>query len=192
MQAHHIAFSEQFIQFASLVDDYKGENNTKAGVAEDWSYGMDAARTQFQVVVWNNDEVPLELAPPDVPVSPPPPFDPFSLVIHVDCITAYSGPSHTSANADALRLGTFSVEDLFNVGGPDVEDFLEEPVGDELGPGWLRFDRLQTFALEDEEADNLNTYVVIGQSVVRFEGFGLSWWLPVAAFDPSVPGSPGS
>ncbi len=37
--------SEQYIQFASLVDDYAGENNTKAGVAEDWSYGMDAART---------------------------------------------------------------------------------------------------------------------------------------------------
>ena len=178
--------SEQFVQFASLVDDYDGENNTKAGVAEDWSYGMDAARTQFQVVVWNNDEVFLELAPPDVPVSPPPPFDPFSLVIHVDCITAYSGSTHTSSNADALRLGTFSVQDLFDVGGPDVEDFLEEPVGDELGPGWIRFDRLQTFALEDEVANNLNTYVVIGQSVVRFEGFGISSWLPVSAFDPTV------
>jgi hypothetical protein len=178
--------SEQYIQFASLVDDYDGTNNTKAGVAEDWSYGMDAARTQFQVVVFNNDEVFLELAPPDVPVSPPPPFDPFSLVIHVDCITAYSGSTHTSSNADALRLGTFSVQDLFDVGGPDVENFLEEPVGDELGPGWLRFDRLQTFALEDEVADNLNTYTVIGQSVVRFEGFGVSWWLPVSAFDPTV------
>jgi len=183
--------SEQFVYFASLVDDYDGSNNTKAGVAEDWSYGMDPARTQFQVVVWNNDEVFLELAPPDVPVSPPPPFDPFSLVIHVDCITAYSGSSHTPSGADAARLNTFSVQDLFDVGGPDVEDFLAEPVGDELGPGWLRLDRLTTVNLQeptDPERVPLEAYsfFVAGQSIVRFEGFGVSWWLPTVATDPSV------
>jgi hypothetical protein len=177
--------SQQFVHFASLVDDYDGSNNIHTNVvAEDWSYGMDPARTQFQVVVWNNDEEALTLQPPEVPVSPPPDFDPFSLVIRVDCITAYS-------DAGTL-LGTFSVQDLFNVGGPEVEAFLAEPVGapNEKGPGWLRFDRLNTIPLQTETASGFNSYLVVGQSVVRFEGFGVSWWLPAVATDPSVPDVP--
>jgi len=172
--------SEQFVTFASLIDDYDGSNNIKTLFAPDNSYGMDPATTEFQVLVYNNEEELLELPPPDVPVSPPPPFEPLSLVINVECISTYSLFENQSGST---KFGNFSVADLFSLGGSTVQDFLAAPVvgSDELGPGWVRFDRIETRADQTETADGQNSYFVGGQSIVRFEGFGVSWWLPVSA-----------
>jgi hypothetical protein len=172
--------SQQFVNFASLIDDYDGSNNIKTLFAPDNSYGMDPATTEFQVLVFNNEEELAELPPPDVPVSPPPPFEPLSLVINVECISAYSLFEDQSGS---IKFGDFSVEDLYDLGGSTIQDFLAEPVGDELGPGWVRFDRIDTRPDQTETSDEYNSFFVGGQSVVRFQGFGISWWLPVSAND---------
>jgi hypothetical protein len=171
--------SEQFLYLASLVDDYNGSNNIKRSSTvpfNDNSYGMDAADSLYDVLVFNNDEELLELPLPDVPVSPPPPFTPISLVINVRCIDTWDGTLTSN-------FGTFSIADLFTLGGgSDVADFLATPVdvNDELGPGWLRLDRVRTDLVENYDGVD-PTYFTAGQSVVRFEGFAISWWLPASA-----------
>jgi hypothetical protein len=171
--------SEQFLYLVSLVDDYNGSNNIKKSATvpfNDNSYGMDSADSLFDVLVFNNDEELLELPLPDVPVSPPPPFTPISLVINVRCIDTWDATLSTN-------FGTFSVADLFTLGGgSDVADFLASPVdtNDELGPGWLRLDRVRTDLVESYDGVD-PTYFTAGQSVVRFEGFAISWWLPASA-----------
>ncbi len=85
------------------------------------------------------------------------------------------------------NLGSFSVEDLLALGGAELEAFLDEPVvvgGPELGPGRVRLNRRVTILTEPAAYDGSRpTFITLGQNITRFEGFGMSIWLPVSATD---------
>lgn len=190
--------SEQFINFVSIIDDYDGSGNPGGGFT-DRSYGLDAADTFYRLTVFNNDEEAL--TPEEVIISPPPPGQ--VLEILVRCINAFTFTGdplgfnglnpvlQQGAYAAVSNLGDFSVEDLFDVGGDPVANFLAEPVDvdSELGPGWVRFDRTITGPTEGA-TPNGGTYngetpsfATFGQNVVRFEGFGISYFLSTSATD---------
>lgn len=197
--------SEQFINFVSIVDDYDGSGNPAGGFA-DRSYGLDSADTFYRLTVFNNDEEALTAD--ELIISPPPPGQ--VLEILVRCINAFTftgdplgfTPGNVpilqqGAYAAVANLGNFSVEDLFDVGGDPAANFLAEPVDvdSELGPGWVRFDRTITGPTEgaeawDDQDGNGGTYnglkpsfATFGQNVIRFEGFGLSYFLSTSATD---------
>lgn len=170
--------SDQFIYFVSMVDDYNGSSNAKKpAVAEnDNSYGIDGALTLYELLVYNNDEEPFLPPPPDIQISPPPTFEPVSFIINTYCIDALNG-SLTE------EFGVFTIEDLHGIGGSDLVDYLAQPVGSELGPGWIRIIRNQTTVPDDPEYDGTKaTFFTVGQQITRFEGFGVAWWLPTSAY----------
>lgn len=185
--------SEQFINFVSIVDDYNGSGNPGGGFA-DRSYGLDSADTFYRLTVFNNDEEALTAE--EVIISPPPPGQ--VLEILVRCINAFTFTGNplrfedgvpvlrTGNYAAVANLGDFSVADLFDVGGDPVANFLAEPVDvdSELGPGWVRFDRTITGPQEGGVYDGEQpSFATFGQNVVRFEGFGLSYFLSTSATD---------
>lgn len=183
--------TQQFVDFLSLLDDYNGRGNP-AGV--DRSFREDHSVTLYDIVVYNNDEIPAQ--PPVVgipPISPlPPDTTPFTIGVWVHCLNAYKQTASTNVLGD--NLGDFSVQDLFNIGGPAVQNHLAAPVAvnDEIGPGWVKFIRRQSILtnVKDQFGNDLSVanvdgtshgWVNIGLSVLRFEGFGIARWLPTAA-----------
>lgn len=200
--------SEQLVNFVSIIDDYNGSGNP-SGAFADRSYGLDSADTIYKLTVFNNNEKPLTV-PPDI-ISPPPPGKPLEVLIR--CINAwtFTGSALTfdagnvpiydrpasGGYAAVTKLGDFSVADLFTLGGTEVQNFLAAPVAvspAELGPGWVRFDRVVTGPLFGVAAggsawdgDYRPSYAVFGQSIVRFLGFGVSWFLPTSATNFQAP-----
>lgn len=185
--------SQQLLNMVSFADDYNGFNNASTAAFNDNSYGIDTAQTVYDLLIYNNDEVLLDVETPDVVISPPPDVAPISLVIFVRCLSVFNqDPDQVS---DAINFGDFSIEDLFSLNS-QVSSFLATPVAvnDERGPGWIRINRSQTTLVEpfapnvvnnvqvgDPNGGSTPSFVTIAQSVNRFEGFGASWWLPTAA-----------
>jgi hypothetical protein len=186
-----IAPEDQLVQLASLLDDYNGSNNIEGLAFQDYSYRMDPVTTIYNIIVYDNNEVAVDVPTPPVIISPPPEGEELKLVIAVQCLNAWTVGSECT-NEPSNNLGDFSIEDLFAIGGSRVIDHLLTPVdvNDELGPGWVKFNRAITttvteFVNEDDECEaeilsydgQLPTIVTAGQNVIRFEGFGASWWL---------------
>ncbi|HSR52680.1 MAG TPA: hypothetical protein VLV83_17805 [Acidobacteriota bacterium] len=206
---------DQFLYFASFKDDYNGSNNPNNGalqIRSDNSYRLDPAATYYQLVVFNNNEVPLEVVQELPPISPPPPFQPLNITLAVKCINAFRFEIAVIPAGDRVTGGsgtdfvfvenfqTFSVEDLYSLDGQGlIQDFLSAPVpvGDELGPGWVRFDRIVTRDFFYDAADpafatavsydgERGTYVTIAQSSLFVDAFGASWWVPQSATDAFI------
>ncbi|UCF39058.1 MAG: hypothetical protein JSU96_09565 [Acidobacteriota bacterium] len=171
----------QFLFFVSMLDDYNGSNNAKKSSSipeSDWSYGIDGAKTNYQVLVYNNDEELLQFDDPEIPVSPPPQFIQISINISVRCFDAFDANYNT-------EFDDFSIADLQSLGGQDLIDFLAVPVpvNDEKGPGWIKFVRNQSVEAEEHDG-SAGTFLTIAQQVYLFEGFGTSWWSPTVAYTP--------
>ncbi len=202
---------DQFVYPLSVKDDYNGSNNpNNAGIGNqisDNSYRMDTAATYYDLSVYNNDEDLLSVPRVTAPISPPPPFTPISVVMCVTCLNSHRWEFQTIKDSDQVSGGevtdfvavetlqTFSVDDLFSLDGQNaVLNHLAVPVSvnDELGPGWIRFDRIVTrdffydvdkagFTVAQPYDGARGTYVVIAKSIILFEGFGVSWYLPLSA-----------
>ena len=202
---------DQFLDMVSIKDDYNGSNNPNnsgLGIAQsDNSYRMDSAATYYDLVIFNNDEVPLQLEEDRPPVSPPPPFTQIVIRIAVKCIDAFEFELQGIAVNDRIRpadgsdfvfinkFGNFSIADLFSLDNTGaVQNFLAQPVpvNDELGPGWIRFDRIFTrdyfydvnkaaFGVCVNYDGERGTYVTIAKSILISDAFGVGWYLPLSA-----------
>lgn len=204
-----VAPADQFLYMVSVKDDYNGSNNTNnvdpdfPGALSDNAYRLDPAATYYELIVFNNDEDPLAIDRVVPIISPPPPFEQVEITLAVKCIDTFSfnaEPIPSNRRVDGgdptdfvldVDFGTFSVEDLFSLDSA-VETFLSNPipVGDELGPGWIRFDRQFTrdFWYTPGPIPNIvpydgerGTYVTIAKNVIFQSAFGVSWYLPLSA-----------
>lgn len=172
--------ANQSLFMVSMVHDYNGRNNAKKSVTipeSDWSYGIDGAITEYQVLVYNNDEKLLKFDDPEIPVSPPPDFTQISININVRCFDAFDV-------AWKKEYDDLSIEDLHELGGQPLIDFLATPVNvnDEKGPGWIKFIRSPESRSVQNYDGSRPSFLTIAQQVNLFEGFGASWWTPTSAW----------
>ncbi|HSR68947.1 MAG TPA: hypothetical protein VLU25_13500 [Acidobacteriota bacterium] len=209
--------ADQFLSFGSFKDDYNGSlnlNRSAFAVFSDNAYRMDAAATYYNLVIFNNSEDPLRIEEEIEQISPPPPIDPVVIRVAVKCLNAFRFDVFGIPGGELVPGGgspdfvftenfaTFSLDDLFTLDGRGLAaNFLADPVveNDELGPGWVRFDRILTrdfwydatggsiqgFAVNYD--GERGSYVTIAQSIVFLDSFGLSYWLPLSASGPLPP-----
>ncbi len=208
--------NDQFLFGASLKDDYNGSgnpNNLTLSLADDSAYRMDAAATYYELAIYNCDEDILDIPREIEDISPAPPFTPLVTRVALRCLNYYAfangsvgsvrvGPDSTDF-IFTRNFGTFSVADLFSLAPPLVENFLPDPPvcpNDELGPGWIRFNRIVTrdywydqtsgalIGFGEDYDGERGTYVTIAKHIIFQSAFGVSWYVPQAAteFDPGV------
>lgn len=194
----------QLVHLFSAVDDYNGSRH--AGDApvlgfRDRSYNLNGARTVYVLQIYDNNEVLFEPPPGEfVDISPPPPQpEPVTLKITVDCLRVWIAVVDTAsagaiAGAAAFSVDDLQVSDMFNL-APSVQTHLTKPLNplSDASQGWVRFVRDNTNSgtrahqlpvVQDNAV--FASYVTIGLTVLKFEGFGAAWWLAASAADPLV------
>ncbi|MEE8584594.1 MAG: hypothetical protein V3T83_07045, partial [Acidobacteriota bacterium] len=212
-----VAPNDQFLFGLSVKDDYNGSgnpNNFLLSLADDSAYRLDAAATYYELAIYNNDEDLLDIPQEIEDISPAPPFTPIITRVALRCINYFTfangsvssvqiGPDSTDFIFTS-NLGTFSVQDLFDLAPPLVAGHLTTPVAvnDELGPGLVRLNRIvtrdywydQTSGTLIGFAENYDgergTYVTIAKHIIFQSAFGVSWYLPQAATEFIPPVAP--
>lgn len=206
---------DQSLYLISVKDDYNGSNNpnnSALGLVSDNAYRLDPAATYYELAIFNNDEERLDIPRVIPPISPPPPFTPLVTRVAVKCISAFNFENQSIPSGDRVlggpgadfvftrKLHTFSVQDLYDLAPPLIQGHLEPPVdvNDELGPGWIRFDRILTRDYYYDASGGVFThpinydgergsYVTIAKNTIFQSAFGVAWYLPQSAtdFDPN-------
>ena len=204
-----IQTTDQFLFGASLKDDYNGSgnpNNFTLSLADDSAYRMDAAATYYELAIYDCDENLLDIPQEIEDISPAPPFTPLITRVALRCLNYYAFANGSVASVQVgpdstdfiftVNFGTFSVADLFSLAPPLVSNFLPaNPVcpNDELGPGWIRFNRIVTrdywydqtsgtlLGFGEDYDGERGTYVTIAKDVLFQTAFGVSWYLPQSA-----------
>lgn len=183
----------------------------------DRSYNLTGAQTRYIVQIYDNNEDKLNLtAETPINISPPPEVAPTAdLRIVVDCLRVFIGPTAAETlGRDGLSIANLNeITNLVLAGSGSFDGLgaIIDPVADDGSQGWIRFVRDNLFTrsgvvdgvtvtvqggtiapvnevIMDNQADP--TFVTIGQAVIRFEGFGASYWLATSAADPAINNAP--
>ncbi len=192
--------SLQTFNFLSVVDDYNGSrhaNDTPVGGFIDRSYNLNGARTVYVLQIYDNRENLFDVEE-DTPINiSPPPFEaPTAILkITVDCLRVWI----TDIVSDATSVDDLSIADLGGI-AEGLVAHLTQTVNPKVdaSQGWIRFVRDNTvhgtWVLSNlnqargvgRNDQNYASFVTIANQVIRFSGFGASWWLSSAASDPLV------
>ncbi|MBI4446807.1 MAG: hypothetical protein HY645_12980 [Acidobacteria bacterium] len=182
----------------------------------DRSYNLTGAQTRYILQIYDNKEQKLSLIPGQpINISPPPTVAPTAnLRIIVDCLQVWiNGVIDATTRRDGLsihNLGEIAATVLTGSGSFAGLNATITPTSD-ASQGWIRFvrdnnqTRTRNFStsstaynvtitagtiapIDPTIMDNAFTpsFVTIGQVVLKFEGFGASWWLASAAHDLAV------
>jgi hypothetical protein len=198
----------QTFNFLSTVDDYNGSRHSSdspVGGFIDRSYNLNGARTTYVLQIYDNDENLFDVEE-DTPINiSPPPFEaPTAILkITVDCLRVWI----TDIVSPATSVDDLSIADLGGIADGLVAHLTQtvNPLVD-ASQGWIRFVRDNSIVgsggaplygtWEISELDlgrgigtddqEWASFVTIANQVVRFSGFGASWWLSSAASDPLV------
>ena len=189
--------NSNFFNFLSAGDDYNGSRHSGAaavGGIRDRSYNLNKTTTYYVLQIYDWDEKLFDLEPgTPINISPSPFNVPTAILkIVVECLRVWvTDIKDPSTEVDDLTLSDLDlISDL-------IADHLEgDPDGRDLSLGTIRFVRDNngfrsdgapvvwgTQAARDSTFDSAGrlSFLTIAQHVLRFDGFGASFWLSSAA-----------